>query len=344
MQAFIPAEVIPRIVLLLSDQQLITATAIFVAAYGDICEIDAFHFSNVYYMGGASFLIHQVTVMVIHDQLKPHPVMRAWRMLWVIAVFALVFAANITHWSAYESESSATDTRTGLPVACTLGKPVKSAVAKNYLIVTSVFWTWGLLAVFRDMCPELWLMLVAMVHRLLPQIGKTFNLLSGRELCLWAREKGSKAAPWSAAHVAWWIIEKKFLLLFTLWFTILQLLTSSTLDLYRIFTSLMSLTVQITSKIPGTADNQTTWGFGQILPLMLLALPLFQTVNLIYGTSFHAYLLPVVAQGIRRIRQSNIQQTACGVQRREAWKHQSSSLPHLSLLLHARNRYCLTRL
>lgn len=271
--------------------------------------------------------------------------MRAWRMLWVIAVFALVFAANITHWSAYGDGSWSSGTpRSGRPVACTLEKPVKSAAAKNFLIVTSVFWTWGLLAVFRDMCPELWLMLVAMVHRLLPQIGKTFNLLSGRELCLWAREKGSKAAPWSAAHVSWWIIEKNFLFLFTFWFTILQLLTSSTLDLYRIFTSLISLTVQITSEIPNIPDNETTWGFGQILPVMLLALPLFQTVDLIYGTSFHVYLLPVVAQGIRRIRQSNIQQTACRVQRREAGKHQSSSLPHLSLLLHAHNQYCLTRL
>lgn len=344
-QAFIPAEVIPRIVLLLSDQQLITATAIFVAAYGNTCKIDAFHFSNVYYMGGASFLTHQITVMVIHDQLKPHPVMRTWRMLWVIAVFALVFVANITHWSAYSHGSWSSGTnRIGWPVVCALEKPVMSAAAKNFLIVTSVFWTWGLLAVFRDMCPELWLMLVAMVHRLLPQIGKTFNLLSGRELCLWAREKGSKAAPWSAAHVAWWIIEKNSLLLFTFWFTVLQLLTSSTLDLYRIFTSLISLTFQITSEIPNIPDNETTWGFGQILPVMLLALPLFQTVDLIYGTSFHAYLLPVVAQGIRRIRQSNIQQTACRVQRREAGKHRSSSLPYLSLLLHARNQYCLTRL
>jgi len=52
-----PAEVIPRIVLLLSDQQLITTTAIFVAAYGNTCEIDALpFFSSVYYMGGASFL------------------------------------------------------------------------------------------------------------------------------------------------------------------------------------------------------------------------------------------------------------------------------------------------
>lgn len=199
-QAFIPAELIPRIVLLLSDQQLITATAIFVAAYGSICEIDGFHFSNVYYMGGASFLTHQITVMVIHDQLKPHPVMRAWRMLWAIAVFALVFAANFTHWFAYGSRSILAGIRTGQLVACSLGKSVNIGGAKNYLIVTSVFWTWGLLAVFRDICPELWLILVAMVHRLLPQIRKTFNLLSGRELCLWAREKGSKAAPWCSSN------------------------------------------------------------------------------------------------------------------------------------------------
>lgn len=290
MQAFIPVEVIPRIVLLLSDQQLITATAIFVAAYGNICDIDAFHFSTVYYMGGASFLTYQVTVMVIHDQLKPHPVMRAWRMLWVIALFALVFAANITHWSADEIWTIAkTGLGPGRPVVCGSGM---SLLSFRHLIVTSVFWTWGLLAVFRDICPELWLMLVAMVHRLFPQIGKTFNLLSGRELCLWAREEGSKAAPWSAAHVFWWIIEKMFLLLFTFWFTIMQLLTSSSLDLYRIFTSLISLTVELAVRIQSTPDNETTWGFGQILPVMLLALPLFQTVDLIYGTSFYAYLLP----------------------------------------------------
>lgn len=291
MQAFIPAEVIPRIVLLLSDQQLITATAIFVAAYGNICEIDLYHFSTVYYMGGASFLTHQVTVMVIHDQLKPQPVMRAWRMLWVIALFALVFAANITYWSADDEIWTGTITGfgAGRPVVCAPGKSLRSF---RHLVVTSVFWTWGLLAVFRDICPELWLMLVAMVHRLFPQIGKTFNLLSGRELCLWAREEGSKAAPWSAAYVSWWIIEKMFLLLFTFWFTIMQILTSSSLDLYRIFTSLISLTAELAARIQTTPDNETTWEFGQILPVILLALPLFQTVDLIYGTSFYAYLLP----------------------------------------------------
>lgn len=343
-QAFIPAEVIPRIVLLLSDQQLITATAIFVAAYGNICEIDAYHFSNVYYMGGASFLTHQVTVMVIHDQLKPHPVMRAWRMLWVIAVFALVFAANITHWSAIGDGNRV---KTGWPVVCALGKSVRSAQAKQCLIVTSVFWTWGLIAVFRDICPELWLTLVATVHRLFPQIGKTFNLLIGRELCLWARRKGSKAPPWSAAHVAWWVIEKMFLLLFAFWFTILQLLTSSILDLYRIFTSLTSLTIQLILRISHTSDNETTWGFGQILPVILLALPLFQAVDLLYGMYFHTYLLPVVAQNIRLIRKPNIQQKACWVQRRGPGERQSNSLSRLSLpqwLLCARNQYCLMRL
>lgn len=286
-RAFIPAEVIPRIVLLLSDQQLITATAIFVAAYGNMCEIDAYQFSNVYCMGGASFLTHQVTVMVIHEQLKPHPLMRAWRMLWVMAVFALVFAANITHWTTFGIGDGYASARTGWPAVCDLGRPIKSAEAKQYLIVTSVFWAWGLLTIFRNLCPELWLMLVPMAHRLQPQFGKIFNHLSGRELSLWARRKGSKAAPWSVACVAWWIIEKMFLLLFTFWFTIVQLLTSSSLDLYRIFTSLVSLTARIAiQRVDYTPDDETTWGFGQILPVMLLALPLFQTVDLIYGTFF----------------------------------------------------------
>jgi hypothetical protein len=33
-------------------------------------------------------------------------------------------------------------------------------------------------------------------------------------------------------------------------------------------------------------EDENTWGFGQILPMILLALPIFQVLEMFYGASF----------------------------------------------------------
>ncbi|KAL4981464.1 hypothetical protein BDW68DRAFT_192924 [Aspergillus falconensis] len=279
----IPCEVIQKMILTLSDQQLITGTSIFIAAYANMSKISQYHFKIAYYLGAASFLTHQSTVMMIRDLLRNHPLMRAWRMLWVFAVFAFVFSANLIVYNSSFYEGS------GAPVKCAVPLDNREFV-NDILTVTSIFWAWGLVAVVRDLCPELRGFLSNLLDPSLPRLQKIFNLLSGRDLYLWAVERTSATQPGSASYYVLWLLEKVLFVPFLFCFCWTEILSSSVIDLYRVTTSLVALTFGIWSLKSGSflssdamkIEEDNRWGFGQIISMLLLALPLFQALELLY--------------------------------------------------------------
>ncbi|KAL4913924.1 hypothetical protein BDW62DRAFT_213836 [Aspergillus aurantiobrunneus] len=231
----IPSRTVQRITLTLGDQQLITGASIFIAVYGNLCDISQYHFKVAYYLGAASFLTHQSTVMMVRDFLEPSPLMRAWRMLWVLAIFAFVFSNNLVIYSSDFSEAQ------GLTVQCVFLLTFTGTYDLDsvFLTLTSIFWGWGLFAL----------------------------ILSGQALYFWALEKEKAAQPQGGPHY-----------IFT------QLLCSTVIDLFRILTSLTATTFGIyrIKNIDSGLQEDDAWNFGQIMSVILLALPLFQALELLY--------------------------------------------------------------
>lgn len=279
----ISREAVQKITLTLSDQQLITGTSIFIAIFAHMCDITQYHFKIAYYLGAASFLTHQATVMIVSDLLKDFPLRRAWRILWVMTTFAFVFLNNLVVYSPDFRDDS------GLSVLCVF-PPNLSVIYypgnKVLLILTSIFWAWGLLAVVRDLFPELLSCLRKLFRPLTPMLEKAFSIISGQGIYLWGQEREKAADPQSASKYMWRLLRAILFPPIVLSFSFTQLVSSTVIDLFRILTSLVATTLGISrgKASDATVDGDNVWNFGQIMSIFLLALPLFQALELLYGT------------------------------------------------------------
>ncbi|KAL3470988.1 hypothetical protein BJX99DRAFT_33770 [Aspergillus californicus] len=281
----IPRKTIHRITLTLSDQQLITGTSLLIAVYADTCNVSQYHFKIAYYLGAASFLTHQSTVMMIRDLLKDSPLMRAWRMLWVIAIFAFVLTNNVIIYSDDFYEATGSSVQCAFPISYDVRRPTR-----GFLVATSVFWFWGLVAVVRDLCPELRGLCSKLLRPWLPLLVRTFRILSGQELYLWTEMK-LEIQPRCSGYYVWLLVHTAIFPWVFLTFSLAQILSSTVIDLYRIFTSMVATTFGIwrmkhslnlePRQVRESGDD--VWNFGQIMAVLILALPLFQTLELLYG-------------------------------------------------------------
>lgn len=283
-------EAVQKITLTLSDQQLITGTSIFIAIFAHMCDISQYHFKIAYYLGAASFLTHQATVMIVSDLLKDFPLRRAWRMLWVMTIFAFVFLNNFVVYSAHFHDSSALSVLCAFPLS--LSSTTIYPTDKIVLILTSIFWAWGLLAVVRDLFPELLSCLRKLFRPLVPMLEKAFQIISGQGIYLWAQEKEKATEPQSASKYMWRLLQAILFPPIVLSFSFTQLVSSTVIDLFRIITSLVATSLGISrSKTPASAaDGDNVWNFGQIMSIFLLALPLFQALELLYGMFLYSIM------------------------------------------------------
>lgn len=211
-------------------------------------------------------------------------------MLWVIAIFAFVFLNNLVVYSSHFRSDS------GLSVLC-LFPPKLSATNypanKILLILTSIFWAWGLLAVVRDLFPELLSCLRKLFHPLVPILEKAFNIISGQGIYLWAQEREKATEPQSASRYMWRLLQAILFPPIVFSFSLSQLVSSTVIDLFRIITSLVATSLGISRSKTSSyvVDEDSVWNFGQIMSIFLLALPLFQALELLYGTFLYIIMV-----------------------------------------------------
>ena len=98
-----------RFLLALSDQQLVTGLAVLIAGYTNRCSRSLYHFDIIAALGWFSSTTHLSTLAVLRAYMVDHPQVRNWRAMAMLGVFSLLAVSQI---GTYSTQSNY------LPVQC----------------------------------------------------------------------------------------------------------------------------------------------------------------------------------------------------------------------------------
>ena len=97
--------VIKKLVLSLSDQQLLTGLAVLIAAFSTHCSISMYHFALVNDLAWFSANVHLITLTVLDEYLSENHVQRDWRVALMVTMGLLLAASTVMegHYQWYDS-------------------------------------------------------------------------------------------------------------------------------------------------------------------------------------------------------------------------------------------------
>lgn len=97
--------VIKKVVLSLSDQQLLTGLAVLIAGFWTHCSISVYHFALVNDLAWFSASVHLITLDMLQDYFLKRPVLRNWRVALIISMALLLIASTVMqgHYEWYGS-------------------------------------------------------------------------------------------------------------------------------------------------------------------------------------------------------------------------------------------------
>ena len=99
-----------KFILALSDQQLVTGLAVLIAGFVSPCSMSMYHFNIVAALGWFSSTTHLSTLAVLRFYLIEHPTLRNWRVVAMLLVFTLLIIAQVV--------TGASTLDNSLPVRC----------------------------------------------------------------------------------------------------------------------------------------------------------------------------------------------------------------------------------
>lgn len=127
-------EALSRFILSLSDQQLVTGLAILIAALTNRCGITFYEFNIVISLAWFSSTIHLATLDILQEYLVANPVIRNWRVLGMVSLLTMLLF-GLAFQGAYFSN-------TKLPLQCAINEGPKTTTASIlvflYLIVAYI--------------------------------------------------------------------------------------------------------------------------------------------------------------------------------------------------------------
>jgi hypothetical protein len=236
-------------------------------------------------------------MMIVRERLRKRHWMRWWRLAGIFLIFAFSFTANIPVYNWYFLAEL------GLVMQC-----VWSSLPHYYtpeeivlMILTSIFLFWGFVAVTRDICPEVNDFLEKLLASVGRCLGPFLQFFSPRRWHDLTRRRLAEARQTQGRKTVWWLLDWVSFFFFLVYFTIIQIFVSRIVDLYRIWTTLFYATYAVlgirrqaahamtADGSPALEGDENTWGFGQILPMLLLALPVSQVWEMVWG-KFGCYL------------------------------------------------------
>ena len=166
--------------------------------------------------------------------------------------------------------------------------------------------TWGFLTTMSLLFPQelRWAMIFDTAFISVSRIPGRFHIRTKRKQAHKVVRLSELLQIWASGHISitlifqiviaavsrlsWFIIHICSFGPFLLSFTLSEIIFSNIFDIFRIYASLIWVTYSLFSYKQAAASNGMTgnendWTFGQLLPLLLLALPLFTILEICYG-------------------------------------------------------------
>ena len=289
-RALLSVEILREAVVMFSDQQLVVGTATQLVGFLRHRETSQYHLTIVYYLATIASNTHQVCLLAVQDRLLEHAGMRIWRLVWMLLLDLLLVPTSIlvygSSWlSAY-----------GLSTDCgwrTFGR-INSKQDMGLLVLNLAFNAVSITYIMSLLVPvRLWKKALPLRQAsqlwqaLVRTVANCFNSTNGRLSWTLSERSRNPQASLSGTRrlttmkalflAAALNLERSLLVMvFLAWKTV----RSDILQLARVLIALTMFTIWL-SKIrrdapyQGLEEGEKSWGFGQILPLLLVSLPAF---------------------------------------------------------------------
>jgi hypothetical protein len=264
-----------KFVLSLSDQQIVTGIAIMAAGLRGLAKdtISTYHYQIVLYLAWLSSSVHLSAISLLTPYLSKYNGLRTWRLIGMLALFVMLLVGLVPtisdNWGTVNktfdfSSGSVQPTGWGVPAACfwgrTYGNGVNNDAPLGYaILVISYVWKVG----------ELFIAPQRLYHFV---VHIPVRILMEKPLCIIARRY---ARSQSRLYL---LVFRLYLMLCLPLLTALETLVSFSAALWLSILGLVFGTLQIViprnQNLASTADQEEKWGFGQLVPLILLIQPL----------------------------------------------------------------------
>ncbi|KAB8346012.1 hypothetical protein FH972_023064 [Carpinus fangiana] len=277
---------IEPLVLLLSDQQLITGVAILVAAFARFESINVLHWQFVAATAWMSSMTHLTTLTLLRKFFQNRPRLRNWRFLGMAILLALLLVAKVPSMSA---EYIAVVYNASLPWEPGYGLgdgpavnircmwPFRGSASSSFhadeiiailFLVLSYIWKTVLLFQVSETATKVWLRFKIQ--------NRCEKLLADRAVSLARNDKDPKQDGWLSCLAVTYIgLLGMFDFMESFAFSIFWL----TVGLVHGTTRLVSLKGAANSQ-PTLEGGESSWSFGQIVPLCMLVMPVMTAFEL----------------------------------------------------------------
>ncbi|KAK8023054.1 Vanillyl-alcohol oxidase [Apiospora marii] len=260
-------------VLAMSDQQIVTGIAIMGAGFQGLRTgtLSAYHYQIVLYLAWMSSSVHLTAITVLASYLKSHRGVLAWRLTGMLVLFAMLVVGLVptisNDWGIFWWPNI-DDDKTGwaIPARCFWGDVRGGAVSPDAplgFVILSVSYLWKMGQLFSS------------------SRGAYHRWFRGpiERLMVHALRYTAETRSQPGRRSWFWLWTFRVLLAFALPFMVIfEVVSSFAASLWLSLLGLIFGTIQVliprSQMQPMTQSQEGTWGFGQLVPLILLIQPL----------------------------------------------------------------------
>ncbi|PKY00557.1 hypothetical protein P168DRAFT_322166 [Aspergillus campestris IBT 28561] len=244
-----------KICLMISDQQLVIGTAMLLIGFITHCNIPQYYFEIIADYGWVTSCVYQTSVMVTYPVFQQKPAMRHWRAAWMTCQAGFIFICQIL---TYHKDWLFLF---GTPTKC-IWENMSTGYVKGsqmvQLIVTLSFQVWSYLFAMGVFYPRYvgWTTYFLRAVRYILRLPTRFHVWLSRRWKRPTRLQRGVLATTAFAMLLWgfW------------WITGYRMSDDS-------------------SRVEAMQGSENEWSTGQMMPLLMLALPLFMAVELYWDNT-----------------------------------------------------------
>ncbi len=275
-----PRKLMQDVCLMLGDQQLVTGASILVVCLSTHNDITQYHFIIGGSLAFTSFATFQAILFIAGDALHKHRLKKIWRFPWIVFITVAATLCNFV----FQDQNFLVPDQWGTATQCVwdiLGTYDEASKAR--LAIWTIVAFDSLMSIVKFLWPSV---LVLQWYNMLKSAIPSLPLLA----MSWVDEAFLRPAHGRLRRFVGFVLQIPLLCCFWVVFAIFEIYFSASFDLFRTYLIMVTTTIGIYS-IRSTAreyyltGSEDTWGFGQIMPMLLLALPVFAAVEVVFGKS-----------------------------------------------------------